>query len=68
MTQDFTEQNKSLTLGRGVNTDFTTTEVNKVAYDKGFYIAFKAAGFDSVRFLLSRAGTRSSINPPLTMR
>ena len=29
MTQDFAEQNKSLTLGRGVNTDFTTTEVNK---------------------------------------
>lgn len=32
MTQDFTEQNRSLTLGNGVNTDFTTTEVNKVAY------------------------------------
>ena len=40
MTQDFTEQNRSLTLGKGVNTDFTATEVNKVAYDKGFYIAF----------------------------
>jgi endoglucanase len=52
MTQDFTEQNKSLTLGRGVNTDFTTTEVNKVAYNKGFYTAFKAAGFDSVRFFI----------------
>ena len=50
MTQDFTEQNRTLTLGRSVNLDFTTTEVNKVAYDKGFYIAFKEAGFDSVRF------------------
>ena len=40
MTQDFTEQNRSLTLGKGVNTDFTATEVNKVSYDKGFYIAF----------------------------
>jgi len=39
MTQDFTEQNRTLTLGRSVNLDFTTTEVNKVAYDKGFYIA-----------------------------
>jgi hypothetical protein len=52
MTQDFTEQNAALTLGRGVNLDFTTTEVNKVAYDIGFYWAFKDAGFDSVRFFL----------------
>jgi len=55
MTQDFTEQNKSLTLGRGVNTDFTTTEV-------------KQPGLIPCVFLLSRAGARSSINPPLTMR
>ena len=54
MTQDFTEQNRSVTLGKGVNTDFTTTEVNKVSYDKGFYIAFKEAGFDSVRFFIKQ--------------
>lgn len=54
MTQDFTEQNRSLTLGKGVNTDFTATEVNKVSYDKGFYIAFKEAGFDSVRFFIKQ--------------
>ena len=54
MSQNFTEQNKTLTLGRSVNTDFTTTEVNKVAYDKGFYLAFKAAGFDSVRFFIKQ--------------
>ena len=57
MTQDFTEQNRSLTLGRGVNTDFTTTEVNKVSYDKGFYTAFRAAGFDSVRFFIRQGQT-----------
>lgn len=54
MTQDFTEQNRSVTLGKGVNTDFTATEVNKVSYDKGFYIAFKEAGFDSVRFFIKQ--------------
>ena len=54
MAQNFTESNKALTLGSGVNTDFTTTEVNKVAYDKGFYIAFKDAGFDSVRFFIKQ--------------
>tara|TARA_Y100001978_G_scaffold201330_1_gene219445 strand:+ start:6326 stop:7801 length:1476 start_codon:yes stop_codon:yes gene_type:complete len=54
VSQNFTEQNKSLTLGSSVNTDFTTTEVNKVAYDKGFYLAFKAAGFDSVRFFIKQ--------------
>ena len=53
MTQDFTEQNRSLTLSKGVNTDFTATEVNKVSYDKGFYIAFKEAGFDSIRFFIN---------------
>ena len=63
MTQDFTEQNKSLTLGRGVNTDFTTTEVNKVAYDKGFYIAFKAAGFDSVRFFIKQGWSPEFYKP-----
>jgi len=57
LTQDFTEQNRSLTLGRSVNTDFTTTEVNKVSYDKGFYTAFRAAGFDSVRFFIRQGQT-----------
>ena len=65
MTQDFTEQNKSLTLGRGVNTDFTTTEVNKVAYDKGFYIAFKAAGFDSVRFFIKQGWSPEFYKPAI---
>jgi len=67
MTPDFTEQNSSLTLGKGINTDFTATEVNKVAYDKGFYTVFRAAGFDSVRFLSNKAGIRNSINRQLTM-
>ena len=40
------------TIGQGVNLDFTTTEVNKVGYDPGFYEAFGAAGFDSVRFFV----------------
>lgn len=52
MTQGFTAQNRCLTLGRGINTDFTATEVNKVAYDRGFYVAFREAGFDSVRFFI----------------
>ncbi|MBI9104871.1 MAG: cellulase family glycosylhydrolase [Spirochaetales bacterium] len=52
MTQEFTIQNSKLSLGRGINTDFTATEVNKVAYDKGFYTASKDAGFDSVRIFL----------------
>jgi len=63
MTQDFTEQNRSLTLGRGVNTDFTTTEVNKVSYDKGFYTAFRAAGFDSVRFFIRQGQTPEFYKP-----
>ena len=36
----------------GVNLDFTTTEVNKVGYDPGFYEAFHAAGFKSIRFFV----------------
>ena len=40
------------TIGQGVNLDFTTTEVNKVGYDPGFYEAFGAAGFDSGRFFV----------------
>ena len=63
MTQDFTEQNRSLTLGRGVNTDFTATEVNKVAYDKGFYSALLAAGFDSVRFFIRQGWSPEFYRP-----
>ena len=65
MTQNFTEQNKSLTLGKGINTDFTATEVNKVAYDKGFYTAFKAAGFDSVRFFIKEGWSPEFYQPAI---
>ena len=65
MIQDFTEQNRSLTLGKGVNTDFTTTEVNKVSYDKGFYISFKEAGFDSVRFFIKQGWNPEFYKPAI---
>ncbi len=39
-------------IGPGINLDFTTTEVNKVGYDPGFYEAFQSAGFESVRFFV----------------
>jgi len=63
MTQDFTEQNRSLALDRGINTDFTATEVNKVAYDKGFYTVFRAAGFDSVRFFIKQGWNPAFYKP-----
>jgi len=39
-------------IGKGINLDFTTTEVNKVGYDPGFYEAFQSAGFESVRIFV----------------
>ena len=39
-------------IGKGINLDFTTTEVNKVGYDPGFYEAFQLAGFESVRIFV----------------
>jgi hypothetical protein len=65
LTQDFTERNRSLTLGKGVSTDFTATEVNKVSYDKGFYSAFRAAGFDSVRFFIRQGWSPEFYRPAI---
>ena len=65
LTQDYTDENRTLTLGKGINTDFTSTEVNKVAYDRGFYIAFKEAGFDSVRFFIKQGWDPAFYQPAI---
>lgn len=42
------------TIGKGINLDFSTTEVNKIGYDPSYYDVFKAAGFESVRFFVKQ--------------
>jgi len=42
------------TIGKGINLDFSTTEVNKIGYDPAYYDVFKAAGFKSVRFFVKQ--------------
>ena len=44
---------------QGINLDFATTQVNKVEYDSGFYEAFQAPGFDSVRLFV-----KTGVNEP----
>jgi len=50
-TTGYAQENWPL-IGPGINLDFSTTEVNKVGYDPGFYEAFQLAGFESVRFFV----------------
>lgn len=41
-------------IGKGINLDFTTTEVNKIGYSPAYYDAFKDAGFESVRIFVKQ--------------